>query len=196
MLLLDHLAVTCTDLATGTAWVEYQLGVKMQPGGTHIRYGTHNTLLGLGDDLYLEVIAANPNAAPFEGPRWFGLDNFTGPPRLGNWICQTDSFDPIAGPPMALTRGDLRWQLTVPKDGSLPYDGAYPTLIKWADGTHHPAKRLTESGCRLTQFTIQHPDADKISTLIDLPDARISFTTGAPRFYASFDTPNGPRTLT
>ncbi|MEL6681592.1 MAG: VOC family protein, partial [Pseudomonadota bacterium] len=36
---LDHLAVACTDLAAGTAWVEAQLGVAMQPGGQHVRFG-------------------------------------------------------------------------------------------------------------------------------------------------------------
>jgi len=55
----------------------------MQPGGRHVRYGTHNTLLGLGDDLYLEVIAKDPAAAPYDGPTWFGLDDFTG--RAAPW---------------------------------------------------------------------------------------------------------------
>ncbi len=194
-LILDHLAVACTDLAEGTAWVEAQLGVKMQPGGRHVRYGTHNTLLGLGD-IYLEVIAPDPDAAAFEGPRWFGLDHFSGPPRLANWICQTDHFDPVAGPPMALTRGDLRWQLTVPPDGSLPYDGAYPTLIKWDEGAMHPAGRLDDSGCRLRHMTISHPEADQIKSMIDLPDPRVRFTTGMPSFVAKFDAPNGLRKLT
>ncbi|MGD7428536.1 VOC family protein, partial [Ralstonia pseudosolanacearum] len=129
MLTLDHLAVACRDLAEGMAWVEAQLGVRMQPGGKHLRYGTHNTLLGLGDDLYLEVIAKDPGAAAYDGPAWFGLDHFSGPPRLGNWICQSDdlaSAPEFVGLPQALARGDLSWQITVPEDGSLPYGGAYP----------------------------------------------------------------------
>lgn len=192
-LILDHLAVACTDLAEGTAWVETQLGVKMQPGGQHVRYGTHNTLLGLGD-IYLEVIAPNPDAAPFEGPRWFGLDTFTGPPRLANWICQTDHFDSIAGPPVALTRGDLAWELTVPEDGSLPFAGTYPTLIQWKEGVH-PAKRLPESGCRLTKFKVSSPEAEKVRAMIDLPDPRVQFVDGPAGFTATFDTPAGPRGL-
>ena len=61
MLTLDHIAVACTDLAEGTAWAEERLGVKMQTGGKHARYGTHNTLLGLADGLYFEVIAIDPD---------------------------------------------------------------------------------------------------------------------------------------
>jgi hypothetical protein len=33
MLTLDHIAVACTDLAEGTAWVEDRLGVSLQQGG-------------------------------------------------------------------------------------------------------------------------------------------------------------------
>jgi hypothetical protein len=195
-LVLDHLAVACTDLADGVAWIEEQLGVRMQPGGQHVRYGTHNMLLGLGDNLYLEVIAPDPNAAPFEDTRWFGLDDFAGPPRLANWICQTDAFDPVAGRPIALTRGDLHWKLTVPDDGSLPFYGAYPTLIKWAAGTHHPAKRLANSRCRLQSLTITHPQADAVRAMIDLADPRVTFQEGPPQFAATFDTPDGLRELT
>ena len=193
MLKLDHLAVACTNLAEGTAWVEAQLGVTMQPGGRHVRYGTHNTLLGLGD-IYLEVIAPDPDAAPFDGPRWFDLDNFSGPPRLANWICQTEVFDPVAGPPRDLTRGDLRWQLTVPDDGSLPYQGGYPTLIKWAEGTPHPASRLPDSGCRLKRFDISHPDAG-LAALVGIDDPRVRFAHGPLGFRAVFEPPDGDRVL-
>ncbi|MFT7146990.1 MAG: hypothetical protein ACJASZ_001872, partial [Yoonia sp.] len=49
MLTLDHLAVACASLDEGTAWVQDRLGVTLQQGGQHPRYGTHNTLLGLAD---------------------------------------------------------------------------------------------------------------------------------------------------
>ncbi|WP_341368806.1 VOC family protein [Yoonia sp. BS5-3] len=193
-LTFDHIAVGCSDLAAGTGWVETQLGVTLQLGGKHRRYGTHNTLLGLGD-LYLEVIAPDPNAAAFDGPRWFALDRFSGPPRLANWICQTTQFDPIAGPPRDLSRGDLRWQLTVPEDGSLPYDGAYPTLIKWGAGSAHPASTLRDSGCRLRSFVVSHPEAGRIAAMCDLTDPRVQFRKGPKGFSASFDTPSGVRHL-
>ncbi|MEO1638163.1 MAG: VOC family protein [Pseudomonadota bacterium] len=198
MLTLDHLAVACTDLAEGTAWVEERLGVKLQPGGQHARYGTHNTLLGLGDDLYLEVIAKEPGAEPEAGHAWFGLDHFTGPPRLANWICQTDNFSAApeeAGPPRALTRGDLSWRITVPDDGSLPFGGGYPTLIQWAEGTRHPAERLPDSGCRLTALEVSHPGAERLSKMMRFHDPRIAIHTGPLKLQATFDTPIGQRSL-
>ena len=198
MLELDHLAVACTDLAAGTAWVEDQLGVKLQPGAKHARYGTHNMLLGLADGLYLEVIAKDPDATPEAGHAWFALDDFKGAPRLANWICRTDDFDAApaeAGPPRALTRGDLSWQITVPDDGSLPFGGGYPTLIQWAPDTVHPANRLPDSGCRLIAFEVSHPDADRLAKLMRLGNTLVSLRTGPPGMRATFETPNGVQAL-
>ncbi len=202
MLKLDHLAVACTDLAEGTAWVEDQLGVKLQAGGQHARYGTHNTLLGLADGLYFEVIAKDPDAVPEAGHAWFGLDDFTGPPRLANWICQTDDLagalvkaPKVAGVPRALTRADLEWQITVPDDGSLPFDGAFPTLIEWAKGTHHPADRLAQCGVKLLRLDVSHPDAGQIADMMDLDDHRVAMVTGPFGLHATFQTPSGEKTL-
>ena len=201
-LMLDHLAVACTSLAEGTAWVEETLGVKMQPGGQHARYGTHNTLLGLADGLYFEVIAKDPDALPHAGHSWFGLDHFTGLPRLANWICRTDDMTaelgkapPEVGTPRALTRSDLSWQITVPDDGSLPFDGAFPTLIEWAKGTVHPAERLPQSGCKLLSLEVSHPRADDLVGMMDLHDARVTLLRGEFGLRAAFQTPHGVKVL-
>ena len=204
MLKLDHIAVGCTDLAAGTAYVASGLGVQPQPGGKHAHFGTHNTLLGLGPDLYLEVIALDPAAPPTGRPAWFGLDHFRGPPRLCNWICAVDDFtaagaampaDPGAITP--LSRNALRWEITVPADGSLPMDGAQPTLIAWGAGVTPPATDLPDTGCRLTMWEVIHPDANMLSRSIPLKDPRVRFTHGAqPSFRATFATPEGDRVLT
>ena len=195
---LDHLAVACASLAEGTAWVEDRLGVRLQQGGQHAAYGTHNTLLGLADGLYLEVIANEPGAAADAGHSWFGLDHFTGPPRLANWICQTDVIadaPDFAGPPRALSRGALAWQITVPEDGSLPMQGGFPTLIQWGKGTVHPAASLAPSGCRLVSFAVSHPEAASIATMIEIDDPRMTLHTGPLAMTATFETPDGTRTL-
>lgn len=196
MLILDHIAIAATDLAAGTAWVSERLGVPLQPGGQHAHYATHNTLLGLGD-LYLEVIAPDPKAS-VPRPRWFGLDHVTGDPHPANWICRTDSFDlapPEAGLPVPLQRGDLSWQITVPDDGSLPFGGAYPTLIQWGADTPHPADLLPDSGCRLIRWEVRHPDAERLAAMTAIRDPRVSFVPGPSGFRAVIDTPQGERVL-
>lgn len=203
MLVLDHLAIGCRDLAAGLAFTEALLGVPMAQGGRHDRFGTHNRLLSLGPELYLEVIAPDPDGPQPQGPRWFGLDRFTGPPRLANWICAVPDLDaalaaaPVpAGEALALTRGDLRWRIGVPPDGTLPAGGGWPTLIEWGAGMRHPATALPDHGLRLLSLRVIHPEAERLGAAMaaQMEDTRVSFETGpAPALRAHILTPAGER---
>ncbi|MCF6317150.1 MAG: VOC family protein [Marinosulfonomonas sp.] len=203
MLELDHLALTASTLADGVAAVEEALGVDLAGGGEHPKMGTHNRLLGLGD-VYLEVIAINPDAAGPDHPRWFDLDNFTGAPRLTNWICRTDNLEAAIeaspdgmGVPVALSRADFSWRMVVPADGKLPFDNAYPALIQW-EGLAHPAARLPDVGCRLLRLEITHPEALALKAAMagNLNDARVVISQGdALAYRAEIETPHGVRVL-
>ena len=134
---LDHIAIVCADLETGAREVEARLGMALRPGGRHARYGTHNRLLGLGPDLYLEVIAPDPEAPPPAHPRWFALDHAPEAPRVGNWLVRVPDLAAAlaeapegAGRPVALARDDLSWEIAVPDDGSLPMAGGWPTMLQ------------------------------------------------------------------
>jgi len=191
---LDHLALAAQTLEDGVAWAEEELGVSFLPGGKHARYGTHNQLLGLADGLYLKVIAVDPDATS-EGPRWFGLDHFEGPPRLVNWICEPDDFEAMLRHGMRkvkMARGDLRWDMGAPVDGSLPLGGAFPTVLRWHTDMP-PGRSLPNSGCRLTQLTVTHPDAPQIAkSLAALRDERVVFKAGPEvRLGAVFETQRG-----
>ena len=202
MLRLDHLAVAARDLEEGRAAVEAALGVRLQPGGKHAHFGTHNLLLGLEDGLYLEVIAIDPEAPAPEGARWFDLDRFDAAPRLQTWICRSDDLGsalvryPQAGAPVALARGDLRWRMAVPRDGRLAFDGVFPALMQW-ECDAHPAERLTASGCGLARLVVRHPEAGRLADMLgaDLSDARVVFEIGAPSLRAEISTPGGLRVL-
>lgn len=163
---IDHIAIVCADLETGCREVEARLGLPLRPGGRHAHYGTHNRLLGLGPDIYLEVIAPDPEAPVPPRPRWFGLDNAPQAPRVGNWLVRVHDLEAAlaaapdgAGRPVALSRGDLHWMIAVPDDGSLPLEGGWPTMLEWQSGLH-PARRLPDDGVRLLAIDLFHPDAD------------------------------------
>lgn len=194
---LDHLAIAAETLDEGASWAKEKLGVSFLAGGNHARYATHNKLLGLADGLYLEVIAVDPDAKS-DGPRWFGLDHFRGPPRLVNWICEPENFHSMLRHGMekvAMQRGDLRWDMGVPRDGSLPLGGGFPTVLKWHTD-HPPAQSLPASGVALQHLTIYHPQADAIKSEVALSDARVRFEIADDiRLSAQFDTPNGAVTL-
>jgi len=197
---LDHFAIAANTLAEATAHVEEALGVPLQPGGEHAVFGTHNRLLGLAEGLYLEAIAIDPEATPERQPRWFDLDRFEGAARITNWICRSGDLDgtlaalPVdAGAPVSLTRGDLSWQMAVPKSGILPYENIFPALIQWQGP--HPAPRLTQQGCSLRRLVVSHPEAQALAELLPLDDTRVVFEPGPAALRAEIDTPHGLRHL-
>lgn len=170
----DHLVFAAHDLDAGAAWLEQRLGVAFAAGGRHARMGTHNRLLGLGDDFYLELIAIDPTAPPPGRPRWFGLDSLpvSDRPRLIHWAARSKDIarDAAAssedlGEILPMERGDYRWRISVPADGHLPGDSLVPTLIQW-DVPFHPAQRLPEVGCRLMKLEGFHPQPARIRTAL------------------------------
>lgn len=198
---LDHLAVSCMSLAKGAEDIESALGVRLEPGGEHPTMGTHNRLLSLGPDEYLEVIAINPDAPPPGRPRWFRLDGFQGPPRLTNWVVRVDDLDaaladtePGTGRATDLARGDFRWRMAVPDDGCLPFDDAHPALIEWQGGLK-PQDRLTDVGCRLERLEIAHPEAGRLRQILDLADPRVVIVPGPQALRATIRTALGKRKL-
>jgi Glyoxalase-like domain len=201
-LTLDHLAVSCQTLDDGVAHVESVLGLRLGAGGKHAHMSTHNRLLSLGD-VYLEVIAADPDAAPPARPRWFDLDAFTGPARLTNWVAGCNdlaaelALSPDGtGAPVVLSRGDYHWSMAVPADGKLPFDGGYPALIQWH--TLSPAPVLPDVGARLLRLEITHPQAVDLRTALAgrMTDARVVIVEGTQKaMQATISTPHGIRTL-
>ena len=168
---LDHLVVRAESLAEGVAHVEAALGVKMAAGGAHIGYGTHNRLLSLGPELYLEVIAPNPAEPAPPNPRMFDMDRFSGPPALGAWVLRSKSVSDDIGqaPPgmgeiLTLSRGEFRWKFSFPPKGRLPFAGAFPALIEWQGA--HPAPLLPDSGYRLQRLEITHPEAPALAAAL------------------------------
>jgi hypothetical protein len=204
MLILDHFAICTTDLPRGAAEVEAALGLSLAPGGQHAAMGTHNRLLSLGPDEYLEVIAIDPDGRAPNQPRWFDLDNFTGTTRATTWICRCPDLDAALavapdgiGVPWDLERGDLKWRMAVPVDGKLPFAGLFPALIEW-HGSAHPAPRLPEAGVRLTALRLISPEADALRAALAplLTDPRLEIIAGeAPAMQAVLTTPNGEVTL-
>ena len=159
-LALDHLVVAARTLDEGVRWVSQRLGAAPAAGGKHAAMGTHNRLLSLGPDAYLEIIAIDPDAAPPGRPRWFSMDTpamaarLARAPALVHWVARTDDIDrELAGQDveiLEMQRGEFRWRIGVPRDGLLADGGARPTLIQWI--SRSPAAVLPDAGVRLETF--------------------------------------------
>jgi hypothetical protein len=206
----DHLVVAATTLADGIEYVAELTGIAPVPGGRHLAMGTHNALLSLGERFFLEIIAIDPAGTKPSRPRWFGLDDIalqaelTERPRLIHWVARTDAIDSTAAAcPIALgavhpmSRGDFRWRITIPDDGTLPGKGVVPTLIQW-DVPAHPADKLPSSNVSLGAFAATHSDPAPVRAALaklGLEGAvRISYDRET-RLAAMLRTPRGIVTL-
>jgi hypothetical protein len=207
---IDHLVLAAATLAQGCDYVESGLGERPVEGGRHVTMGTHNALLRLGDKLYLEVIAIDPEGAKPARPRWFDLDEprmralLTDGPRLIHFVARTTDIAGLAprspvdlGEPTAFERDDYRWTLTVPADGHLPGRGLVPTLIQWK-GPRHPADALPRNALSLVALAGEHPDPAPVRAALarlGLSD-EVKVTYGqTPRLAAMIRTPRGIVTI-
>lgn len=206
---IDHLVITAPSLATGVEYVRSVFGVSPQVGGAHPRMGTHNCLLRVGKALYLEVISIDPNAPKPDRSRWFNLDqehlHFT--PHLTTWVARTNDISAASvgasvpiGDIESMSRGQFEWQITIPSDGSLLFDGVAPSLIQW-DTQIHPASLLDDLGCTLLKLEGYHPQAAEISELlqsIGLQDESLFWSilpSARPSLKAQIQTPFGVRSI-
>lgn len=209
---LDHLVLAAPTLDKGVEWVETSLGVKIpREGGEHTGKGTHNVVVSLGDDFYLEILALNPDSKERNPPRWTWLDDkpkdFT--PSLETWSARCDDVqaaldasDIKPGKVVSMSRGDMTWQITIADDGSLKpaADGTFPFLIQWQKYPPHPvASKLKDLGLRLKTLQVRSLDYQNIKTSlheIGVHDHRLRVSLGeGPRLVATITTPDGERTL-
>jgi hypothetical protein len=131
-------------------------------------------LLGLGQDRYLEVIAADPGQPDPPHPRPFDLDDpatrmmLEAEPRLLAWVARTEALEAVAtrlgahhaGEIRPWSRGDLSWRMAMPPQNQ-DMSNLIPSLIQWDDGKG-AAPRLADQGIRLLALEAEHPDPDSV----------------------------------
>ena len=176
---LDHVTLGARTLAEGAAYVREVLGVDIPAGGKHGDMATHNHVMRIGDGVFLELLAIDPEAPKPARTRWFGMDDpdqtarlTKGPSPIG-WVVSTDDLDAALGKcPLDLgkrlfmSRGTRSWRITVPDDGCMPFGGLVPALMQWSDGPH-PSSGMQFPGPTLQQIVLKHPEADKLQVILE-----------------------------
>jgi len=173
---VDHILIAAPDLELGCDYAESLFGVRPEPGGVHPGQGTRNALLGLADDVYIEIIAPDP-----EQPADLPLSqHLAGRSRaaLAWWCARCDDLEALgaslreagieAGSIDRWSRrtpagGELGWRLMMPDAPML--GAALPFFIDWDDMTQHPSRRAPSIG-RLLSLDIVHPEADRLATIV------------------------------
>ena len=202
---IDHIVIGTGNLISGTKILETKLNVNFSPGGEHQIMGTHNNLLKLQSDIYLEIIANNPNDENPSRPRWFALDEtktkekINHSPRALSWVLQVNDIENTVkkcgynpGKILQISRGELTWKITVPSNGMLVDNGVLPLLIEWPSD-QHPSKKLTDRNVSINMLSLFHPEPYKIKNIISnlIESDLIQVFEGVPKIEFNLTTPNG-----
>lgn len=169
---LDHLMWGASSLERGIEVAEQLFKVKAAPGGSHQGLGTRNALLSLGDEIYLEIIAPDPEqqvsstfvsnlrSLPEPGLVTFAVGS--GSLATAAARAQQAGLD-VLGPQQTQRRtlaGDLlNWELLYFTGHE--HGGLMPFAIDWLD-TPSPARSAPPAG-RFRSMQIHAPDAEQLA---------------------------------
>ena len=210
---IDHLVIGASNLKKGISFVKETLGIDIPFGGMHMQMGTHNHLVQLGNDIFLEVIAINPDIEPPKAPRWYGLDDpfirrqIDQQPILLTWVVNTKDINEFVqkasvsfGKPALISRGELSWYFGLPDDGRLLAGGMLPYVIEWQSNSH-PAASMSDAGCRFQSLEIHHPCPEWLLFILesinasDLVEVYALQKNELPYLIAHINTPSGEKKL-
>lgn len=204
---IDHVTIGAMALDEGVSYLKRQLGIDVPPGGKHPDMSTHNRVARIGDDLFLELIAIDPDVPPPLRRRWFALDEpaqrerLAVRPRPVGWVVRIDDIETVLarspvdlGPILTMSRGTRTWKLTVTNSGVQPFDGLMPAFIEW-DAGPHPAVNMSEAGLTLEAVLLRHPSPRELGHALDVLGlgslARIERSDAEPSLAFAFRMPDG-----
>ncbi len=170
---VDHLVWFSPDLAAGDAYFTERLDRPPAHGGVHPGGATHNSLVSLGNETYIEILAPDPAQesncldAELQALRGHGLYHWAaGGIDLDTVVKRArraglDASDVVAGG-RALPDGRwLGWRLAGIRNH--PFGALVPFFIDWTDSSH-PAANAPRGG-RLAAFEIRTPEAVALNRL-------------------------------
>ena len=174
-LAIDHLMWGAPDLELGMAEIETRFGTAPARGGSHPGLGTRNALLSLGNSVYLEIIAPDPDQElrGTLGERLRKLDACA----LVTWAARCDDLPGLASSAkeqQLQVRGPTRTQRETPSGdllewellflGGHDYPSLMPFFIDWL-ASPHPAEQ-TPRGGEFIELVLRAPNHAELAAML------------------------------
>ena len=164
---LDHIVFGARSLEEGTNFIEKKLGIKLSEVGYHDFMGTHNRVVKVDKDIYLEVIAIDPSSKSPNENRWFNLDNpilqkkLEYSPQMIGYVIETKDKEILKHfcAPIKASRGNYKWNFAMPSlesnlfNKELIENGIIPSLINWK--SNKPVYEMKNNHLSLNKIEIE-----------------------------------------
>jgi hypothetical protein len=164
---LDHIVFGARSLEEGTNFIEKKLDIKLSEVGYHDFMGTHNRVVKVDKDIYLEVIAIDPSSKSPNENRWFNLDNPTlqkkleHSPQMIGYVIETKDKEILKHfcTPIKASRGNYKWNFAMPSlesnffNKELIENGIIPSLINWK--SNKPVYEMKNNQLSLNKIEIE-----------------------------------------
>jgi len=164
---LDHIVFGARSLEEGTNFIEKKLDIKLSEVGYHDFMGTHNRVVKVDKDIYLEVIAIDPSSKSPNENRWFNLDNpilqkkLEYSPQMIGYVIETKDKEILKHfcAPIKASRGNYKWNFAMPSlesnflNKELIENGIIPCLINWK--SNKPVYEMKNNHLSLNKIEIE-----------------------------------------
>ena len=164
---LDHIVFGARSLEEGTNFIEKKLDIKLSEVGYHDFMGTHNRVVKVDKDIYLEIIAIDPSSKSPNENRWFNLDNpilqkkLEYSPQMIGYVIETKDKEILKHfcAPIKASRGNYKWNFAMPNlesnffNKELIENGIIPSLINWK--SNKPVHEMKNNHLSLNKIEIE-----------------------------------------
>ncbi len=199
---IDHIVYAVPNLKTSMDNIENLFGIRPVYGGRHLEQGTHNALLNLGNEIYLELLAIDPENKSILPPLWMGVNLIT-KPTITRWARKSKTLQADVNllkkinPVLSKTKTGMRqkqdgsilkWELSIPD--AEPLVEVLPFFIDWKD-SEHPTAKIPQH-CTLISFELRHPKPASLEAFFKSIDSDMIIQQADEiSLTASIQTPNG-----
>ncbi|MEJ0056133.1 MAG: VOC family protein [Bacteroidota bacterium] len=205
LIMLDHILLGVSDLQKGIQLVKEKTGVEAAEGGKHPNIGTHNALISLGENQYLEIIAPNPGEKLIDE---YSFLKDLKEPSVFTWAVHTNNMEEVLkkinaagyknygisdGSRLTKEGKKLSWRSLGMEVA--PDDGLIPFFIEWGKDTVHPSI-TSPKGCKLQSLELTHPKPVEIETVLKNAGIPLSVEKGSkPQLKLTIQSPRGTVTF-
>lgn len=199
---IDHIAYAVPNLQDGCSQLEELLGCKVTIGGRHLNNGTHNALINLGSEIYLEVLAIDHDNKEITSPRWMGVDLIS-EPKITRWAMKTNDLpsdltvlkmhhpehgESFEGSRVKQDGSILQWNMAIPT--AAPAVDLAPFAVDWKDSIH-PTLTLPDE-CTLMEMELMHPTPSRFDKLFERLNIELKVKQGTnAEIKLKINCPNG-----